>query len=57
MALSIVEIVDHGHGAKLPENPANIMLSGQKGMLIYGSAPRSALLSRMVYVQSTPKGE
>jgi hypothetical protein len=26
------------HRAKLPENPANIALSGQKGLLINGSA-------------------
>jgi hypothetical protein len=27
---------DHGHWATLPENYANIALSGQNGLLIYG---------------------
>jgi len=31
-------IVDNGYGAKLPENPTNIALSGQNGKLINGSA-------------------
>jgi len=30
------EIADNWHGAKLPENPANIALSGQNGQLING---------------------
>jgi hypothetical protein len=30
------EIADNRHGAKLPENPVSIVLSGQKGMLING---------------------
>jgi hypothetical protein len=33
------ERVDNRHRAKLPENPSNIiLLSGQKGLLIHGSA-------------------
>jgi hypothetical protein len=32
------EIANNGHGAKLPENPANIALSGQKSTLINGWA-------------------
>jgi hypothetical protein len=31
-----LEIADNKHGAKLPENPANIALSGQNGKLING---------------------
>jgi len=30
------ESIDYRHRAKLPENPTNIALSGQKGMLIDG---------------------
>jgi predicted metalloprotease len=31
-----LESADKRHRAKLPENPANITLSGQKGLLING---------------------
>ena len=31
-----LEMADNGHRAKLPENPANIVLSGQNGKLING---------------------
>jgi hypothetical protein len=33
------KIADKWHRAKLPENPANIALSGQNGLLINGSVP------------------
>src|SRR5882724_2879944 len=36
--LRYTEIADNRHGAKLPENPVNLVLSGQKGMLITGWA-------------------
>jgi len=34
-AMSIL-MVDNGHGAKLPESPSNIKLSGQSGLIITG---------------------
>jgi len=37
------ETTDNAHGAKLPENLANIALSGQNGTLINGSATSKAV--------------
>ena len=42
------EIADNWHRAKLPENPTNIILSGQKGTLSNGSASRIAAVVRDV---------
>jgi hypothetical protein len=41
-------IADNKHWAKLPENHANMTLSGQKGLLINGSASRKQINREMI---------
>jgi hypothetical protein len=46
-----LESIDNRHRAKLPENPSNITLSGQKGLLINGCTKplRGSFLAGILY--------
>jgi hypothetical protein len=46
--------IDNGHGAKLPENHANISLSGQNGLLSNGSPHERTVAD--VLAEAIPSG-